>query len=171
MKPNIGVIGRDGKIPRKIEKISEEVGAEIAKNNAILICGGRGGVMEASCRGAKKFNGLTIGILPSLEKNSANKYVDVAITTSLNYGRNLLVVTASDVIIAIDGSIGTLSEIALALNYKKPIILIEKTGGATKIIKEKISELKKFEDDEEKLKVYSVKNAKDAVKLALKLID
>lgn len=170
MKFRIGVIGRDGKIPKKIEKISERVGEEIAKNNAILICGGHGGVMEASCRGAKKFNGLTIGILPSLEKNSANKYVDVAITTSLGYGRNLLVVTASDAIIAIDGSVGTLSEIALALNYKKPVILVEETGGAVKAIKEKISELKKFEDDKEKLKIYSAKKAEGAVKLALRLI-
>lgn len=170
MNPRIGVIGKDGKISKKIEKIAEKIGEEIAKNGAILICGGRRGVMEAACRGAKKFNGLTVGIVQSLNKEDANVYVDVVITTGMGYGRNVLVVSSSDVVVAIDGSVGTLSEIALALNYQKPVILIEGTKGVVDIVKEKIPELKKFEEDEKKLKIYSVKNAKDAVKLALGLV-
>ena len=84
-KIRIGVIGKDGKISKKIEKIAEEVGKEIARNNAILICGGKGGVMEAACRGAKKEGGITVGILPSLRKEDANPYIDVIISTGMGY--------------------------------------------------------------------------------------
>ncbi|MCL4377332.1 MAG: TIGR00725 family protein [Actinobacteria bacterium] len=99
-----------------------EVGMEIARNDAILVCGGLTGVMEACCKGAKDAGGLTIGVLPADDENSANKYVDIKIPTGMGYARNVLVVKSGHAVIAIDGSFGTLSEIGYALSYGKPLI-------------------------------------------------
>lgn len=119
-KIRIGVIG--GNNPsEEILKLAEEVGRIIARKNAILVCGGLGGVMEAACRGAKEAGGVTIGILPTGEKISANPYVDIPIVTGLGEARNIIVVLNSDAIIAIDGLYGTLTEIAYALLYSKPL--------------------------------------------------
>ena len=81
--------------------------------------------MEASARGCKEAGGLTVGILPGLEKGSANAYIKVPLATGLGEGRNLLVVRAADVLIAVAGGYGTLSEIALALKMNKPVIGLE----------------------------------------------
>ena len=88
-------------------QLAEKLGEAIAKKGATLICGGRGGVMEASCRGAKKFDGLTVGLLPTLDKKDANAFVDVIIPTGLGYARNFIVAQAGDAVIAIAGSAGT----------------------------------------------------------------
>ncbi len=87
-----------------------------------LICGGLGGVMEAACKGAKSAGGKTVGILPGHDKSEANPYVDIPIVTGLGYMRNNLVVKNAEIIIAIDGKEGTLSEIAFALQMKKPVL-------------------------------------------------
>lgn len=105
-----------------IAQIAETIGEEIARMDATLICGGLSGVMEAACKGAKSAGGQTIGILPGHNKEEANPYVDIPIVTGLGYMRNNLVVKNADIIIAIDGKEGTLSEIAFALQMKKPII-------------------------------------------------
>jgi uncharacterized protein (TIGR00725 family) len=110
-------------------KLAEEIGEEIAKRGAVLACGGLGGVMEAACRGAKRCNGLTIGILPSEMKEHANSYVDIAIPTGFGYARNFLVAKAGDAVIAIDGAAGTLSEIAIAWFSDRPIVALAKSGG------------------------------------------
>ncbi|MCG9479856.1 MAG: TIGR00725 family protein [Actinomycetia bacterium] len=99
-----------------------KVGQNIASSGAILVCGGLTGVMEAACRGAKDKGGLTIGILPSTDKASANQWVDIPIPTGLGYARNSLVVLSGDAVIAIDGADGTLSEIGYALTFSKPLI-------------------------------------------------
>jgi len=78
--------------------------------------------MEAACKGAKEKGGLTVGILPSYEGKEANAYLDVKIPTGLGYARNILVVRASDFLVAVDGKHGTLSEIAFALNEGKPVL-------------------------------------------------
>jgi len=117
----ISVIG-GSQAGRDIQRLSFEVGRQIARNNALLVCGGMGGVMEAACRGAKSEGGLTIGILPLDDESCANEYVDIKIPTGLGYARNSLVVLASHAVIAIDGKSGTLSEIGYALTYEKPLI-------------------------------------------------
>jgi hypothetical protein len=117
----IGVIGAD-KCSSNIARIAEEVGAEIARRGCILICGGRGGVMEAACKGARDAGGLTIGVLPGPDRSEANKYVSVPIVTNIGEARNAIVVLSSQGIIAIDGGYGTLSEIALALKARIPIV-------------------------------------------------
>ena len=98
-----------------------EVGRRIARLGAILVTGGRGGVMEAASKGAKMENGVTIGILPSNDRQEGNDYLDYKIVTGLGYARNILVVLNGDAIIAIDGHYGTLSEIAYAVEYGKPV--------------------------------------------------
>ncbi|PIQ88522.1 MAG: TIGR00725 family protein [Candidatus Omnitrophica bacterium CG11_big_fil_rev_8_21_14_0_20_42_13] len=106
----------------KVEQIAHKLGKNIAKVGAILACGGLTGVMEAACRGAKEENGTTIGILPSEHKNSANPYVDIPIATGLGFARNAIVTGCADVIVALPGEYGTLSEIGFALNAKKLVI-------------------------------------------------
>ena len=109
--------------------LAERIGEEIAKRGVALACGGLGGVMESACKGAKKHGGVTIGLLPSDDKKSANQYVDFALPTGLGYTRNFLVAKAGDAVIAIDGSAGTLSEIAIAWFSDKPIVAIAPSGG------------------------------------------
>jgi len=116
----ISVIGGE-QCSREIYNMAIEVGRRIAKMGAILITGGRGGVMEAASKGAKMENGITIGILPSNDRQEGNDYLDYKIVTGLGYARNILVVLNGDVIIAIDGHYGTLSEIAYAVEYGKPV--------------------------------------------------
>lgn len=124
MKSIIAVIGG-----RRTEKAilaeAEEVGRLIAKNGAILVCGGLGGVMEAASKGAKSAGGLTIGILPQDNPGKANKYIDIPVTTGLGIGRNVIIARTSDALIAVGGEYGTLSEIAFALQMNKPVIGIK----------------------------------------------
>jgi uncharacterized protein (TIGR00725 family) len=120
-KIRVGVIG--GARPEaKFRKIAFEAGRLIAEKGAILICGGLSGVMEAAARGAKKSGGLCVGILPGNSRKDANPYIDIAIATGMGYSRNHLVVMNADVLIAIDGEYGTLSEIAYGCVHGKKII-------------------------------------------------
>ena len=103
-------------------RAAEAVGRGLAEARAILVCGGRGGVMEAACRGAKAAGGTTVGILPTADRADANRYVDIAIATGLGEARNVLVVRAVDALVAVGGAYGTLSEIALALQAGTPVV-------------------------------------------------
>jgi uncharacterized protein (TIGR00725 family) len=107
---------------KEIAQIAYEVGKRIAQRKHILICGGLGGVMEATCRGAKDGGGLTIGILPGKEKSEANRFVDIPIVTSMSHARNAIIVRTADVLIAVNGKYGTLSEIGLALAISKKVV-------------------------------------------------
>jgi len=117
----IGIIG-GGSCSEEIAKLAEEVGEELARRGAALICGGHGGVMEAACRGAKRAAGLTIGILPGTDPGEANPYIDIPIATGLGQARNLVLVTAAAALIAIDGEYGTLSELGFALKLGKRVV-------------------------------------------------
>jgi uncharacterized protein (TIGR00725 family) len=117
----VGVIGpRDA--PAPVRQLAEAVGAEVAAAGAVLVCGGLGGVMSAACRGAKARDGTTVGILPGEDRTAANPWVDVAVATGLGEGRNLLIVHTADVLIAVGGGYGTLSEIAFARRLGRPVI-------------------------------------------------
>jgi uncharacterized protein (TIGR00725 family) len=117
----VGVIGSSNAEPELL-KLAEEVGAEIARNGAAVVCGGLSGVMEAVCRGARREGGLTIGIIPSDDKRDANQYIQIPIVTGMGMGRNVMLVKTADVLIAVGGEFGTLSEIAHALNIGKKVI-------------------------------------------------
>ncbi len=119
----VSVVGGDlGTCEDEDCEMAREIGRGIAKLGAILVCGGRGGVMEASCKGAKEEGGTTIGILPSGDRDEKNDYVDYGIVTGMGIMRNALVVLNGDIVVAIDGGYGTLSEIALATKYDKKIL-------------------------------------------------
>jgi hypothetical protein len=132
----IGVIG-GGEAKGQIYAIAKEVGREIAKSGAILICGGLGGVMEACAKGAKEAGGITVGILPGFNSHEANPYIDIKIPTAMSHARNAIIARSADVLIAIDGSLGTISEIALGLKVGKPVIVLENTiPNVTSIFKD-----------------------------------
>ena len=117
----IGVIG-GSEVSPEVARLAEEVGREIARRGAVLVCGGMEGVMEAACRGASEAGGLTIGIIPGDSRRSANPWVKIPIVTGIGYARNVAVVKTSQAVIAIDGSYGTLTEIAFALQSGIPVI-------------------------------------------------
>ncbi|HAK60224.1 MAG TPA: TIGR00725 family protein [Nitrospiraceae bacterium] len=120
-KKMIAVIGA-GSADGSIMKIAEEVGRLIAKGGAVMVCGGLGGVMEAAARGAQSAGGLTVGILPQARKQDANPHIDIAIPTGFGEGRNVVIARTADVLIAVAGEYGTLSEIAFGLRMGKPVI-------------------------------------------------
>ena len=119
--PLIAVIG-GRKADKGLRKEAEAVGRLIAQKGGILICGGLHGVMEAAAKGAKSAGGLTIGILPQDHKRDANPYIDLPIATGLGIGRNVIIARTADALIAVGGEYGTLSEIAFALQMKKPVV-------------------------------------------------
>jgi uncharacterized protein (TIGR00725 family) len=102
--------------------VAEEVGARLVDLGATVVTGGLGGVMEAASRGAKSRRGLTIGLLPGLDRSEANGWVDVAIATGLGEIRNALIVRTSDALVAVGGGAGTLSEIGFALKLGRPVV-------------------------------------------------
>ena len=117
----ISVIGASDPSP-EIQSLAEEAGKELALRGVIVVCGGLGGVMEASCRGAKSAGGTTIGILPGSDPGEANPWVDIPICTGMGYARNSIVVKSGRAAIAVGGAFGTLSEIGHALGDGIPVI-------------------------------------------------
>jgi uncharacterized protein (TIGR00725 family) len=122
----ISVIGGEASGPEALD-IAERVGREIAQRGATLVCGGRGGVMEAACRGAREAGGHTIGIMPGRgrEDSPPNPNGEFPVFTGMGFARNVIVVLSADAVIAIDGSYGTLSEIAYALINDLPVVGID----------------------------------------------
>ncbi len=119
----LGIIG-GGDPPLEALRAAEQVGELAAKRGAIILCGGLGGVMEAACKGAAKAGGLTIGVLPGTDRDTANPYVAIPIVTAMSTARNAIIVRSADALIAIDGSFGTLTEIAYALDLGRKVLLL-----------------------------------------------
>jgi uncharacterized protein (TIGR00725 family) len=119
----IAVVGA-AKARSEVCELAYAVGREIAAHGATLICGGRGGVMEAAARGAREANGRTIGILPTDDPNDANPHIEFAVATGMGQGRNVIVVASAGAVIAFEGEGGTLSEIGLALKLGRPVIAL-----------------------------------------------
>ncbi|MFA5866791.1 MAG: TIGR00725 family protein [Actinomycetota bacterium] len=117
----IAVVG-SGQCTDEVKAEAREVGRLVAAAEAILICGGLGGVMDAAAEGAKSAGGMTVGILPDHIRVGASRFLDVSIPSGMGEMRNALVVRAADAIIAVHGEYGTLSEIALAMKTGKPVI-------------------------------------------------
>lgn len=133
--PIIAVIGA-GACSAEIELLAAQVGAEIARRGATLICGGLGGVMTAAARGAKEAGGVTLGILPGPFTDVANPYIDYAVATNMGQARNAIIVQSADALIAVAGGYGTLSEIALALKIGKLVVALcpEFTVAGLKVV-------------------------------------
>ena len=159
-----GSSGADKKLSDEILLLAEQVGEAVAARKAVLLTGGKGGVMRAACKGAKKNGGTTIGILP-FSKDESNEFVDIALPSNMGYGRNRLVVSMADAVIAIAGRWGTLNEISEALMQQKPLVLLKGSDGVvdTFVQGDVISEDDPF--------VGIASSADDAVLQALSLIE
>ena len=117
----VAVVG-PGTASGEEDALAEEVGRLLARAGAIVVNGGSTGVMEAASRGAAAESGTVVGILPGFDRAEANEHVTVAIPTGMGEMRNVLIARASDVLIAVGGEFGTLSEIAFALKIGKPVV-------------------------------------------------
>lgn len=136
-KLQIGVIGYNSGGPINISddtlKLAYTIGSEIAKRKAILISGGLGGVMRASCKGARDHKGFAIGIVPQDSPNEANEYCDAVISTGVGLSRDFIVAHSSDGIISVGGGVGTLIELCVGYMTKKPMVAIKGSGGISDI--------------------------------------
>lgn len=129
-KTIIGVMGGGEGASQDVCQRAYILGGLIAKEGWVLLNGGRSvGVMEASARGAKEHGGLTVGILPDRNIDLASPYIDIPILTGMGDGRNFFNVLSSDIVVALPGRAGTISEIALALKNGKIVILLDFSIG------------------------------------------
>lgn len=164
-KPLIAVVGHGLHAEEKHIKMAERVGKEIAKRNGIVLCGGRPkGIMDAVAKGVRSEGGITVGILPEGDRSNLSKYVDIPILTGMGFARNQILGLSCDVMIAVGGGVGSLTEVAYAYAYSKPIIVIENMGGWP----EKF--IGKYMDEKKRIKIIGAKNAKEAVDLAFKIV-
>ena len=135
-----------------------EVGGQLGRRGAVLLCGGRGGVMERAAAGARSQGGLTVGILPGAgpEESAPNPAIEIDLYTGMGQARNLVLVLSADAVIAVGGGWGTLSEIALALKHGRPVVRLgswelERPDGAAENL------------------LFEARSAADAVERALEL--
>jgi uncharacterized protein (TIGR00725 family) len=131
----IGVIGSN--VPSETSlRLAEDLGKALIDQGYFIVTGGLGGIMESVSKGGrsslKHHEGKIIGIIPTTNKNDANEFVDIIIPTGMGHARNILVVSTSDIVVAIEGGAGTLSEIAIAWQLQKPIIALSTSGGWSK---------------------------------------
>ena len=121
----ISVIGAGEASPEEC-RLAESVGRFLAEAGAIVVTGGLGGVMEAASRACQEAGGRTVGFLPGRDVSGANRWVELPIATAMGESRNSLVVRAGEAVVAIGGSWGTLSEIALARKMGRSVVLLGK---------------------------------------------
>jgi uncharacterized protein (TIGR00725 family) len=169
-KIQIGVMGSaaDLKYSKDFEKKAEEIGYWVAKNEAALIFGAEkdfDSLSTAACRGAKKVNGLTIGVTYGKGREILEKNVDIVIASGLERGggRELTLVLSCDAIVALNGGSGTLTEIAIAYQANIPVVVLKDTGGWS----EKLGD--QYLDDRKRVKIELTENPKSAVELAIRL--
>ena len=120
----VGVIGPRHATDAQLT-IARALGAALAELRLTVICGGRGGVMEAVCAGVRAGGGLSIGVLPGVHPEEANAFVDIPLPTGLSEGRNMIIARAARVLIAVGGSHGTLTEMAYGLHFGKRVIVLD----------------------------------------------
>jgi uncharacterized protein (TIGR00725 family) len=121
-RPVVSVVGPRLTTDDVLLDAAATIGAGLARAGVVVVTGGLGGVMAAASRGASDAGGLVVGILPGPDGDAANEWVDVAVPTAMDEGRNILVVRAAHVVVAVGGSWGTLAEIALARRLGRPVI-------------------------------------------------
>ncbi len=122
-RPYVAVVG-SGKASGELYEKAREVGRLIANRGGTVVCGGHSGVMEAAARGATEAGGTSLGILPDEGRERANEYLTYSVATGTGHARNLAVVCSGDVVIAVGGEYGTLSEIGLALKVGRPVVAL-----------------------------------------------
>jgi uncharacterized protein (TIGR00725 family) len=154
----IAVCGMGYGASPEICALAEEIGRELANAGYGVVCGGKGGVMEAVCKGAKAAGGTTMGILPSYNRDEANPFVELVVCTGMGESRNTVVVATGEAVIAVGGEWGTLSEIALARKLGKKVVSLAGFGW----------ELKRASpDDSFNIGILTAQSPNEAVKLAI----
>lgn len=121
--PYVAVVG-SGEATGKLYDAAREVGRLVAERGGVVVCGGLRGVMEAAARGATEASGVAIGVLPDEDRRRANPYLSYSVATGVGHARNLAVACSADVVIAVGGEYGTLSEIGLALKVGRPVVAL-----------------------------------------------
>lgn len=119
----VAVVG-SGDATGELYEQAREIGRLVAERGGIVVCGGLSGVMEAAARGATEAGGISIGVLPDEDRNRANPYLSYSIPAGTGHARNLAVVCSGDVVVAVGGEYGTLSEIGLALKVGRPVVAL-----------------------------------------------
>ncbi len=119
----VGVIGASRPTSAGLQ-MAEEVGRQIARRGAVVVCGGLGGVMTAVAKGATEAGGEVLGILPGPDKSAANPFVTLAVPTNMGHARNVVIAHTADVLIAVEGEYGTLSEAAVGLKLGKAVVTL-----------------------------------------------
>lgn len=120
-----GIIGASNASVSALE-LAREVGERIAKSGVVLVCGGLSGVMQAAAQGCCEAGGDVLGILPGPSADAANSYVTLAVPTNMGHARNTIIAHTAEVLIAIEGEYGTLSEAAIALKLGKRVLTLGK---------------------------------------------
>ncbi|MDD5050488.1 MAG: TIGR00725 family protein [Candidatus Pacebacteria bacterium] len=169
----IGVIGYAGeeeyptesKPPQNIYKKAEKVGFLLAKRNAVVVTGGKSGIMESGARGAKKAGGVTLGVIKGKKRFTSNDFTDVEVLSGMEADGfdEVLLVNMCDGFICIGGGAGTLEEITLAYRNNKPVVVLKGTGGWA----DKLAGA--YLDERRKIKIESASDEKNAVDMVLKL--
>ena len=173
-KLQIGVIGfagpeeypKNAVPPARIYTAAEAVGFLLAKKGAIVITGGKSGVMESAAKGARKAGGITVGVVKGRTRFLSNAFTDIEVLTgaAADGFDEFALVTMCDAFIVIGGGAGTLEEIAIAYRNGKPIVALENTGGWAEAL------AGTFLDDRKRIKISTAKDPKDAVAQMFKLI-
>jgi len=159
-KIQIAVVGYNkDKCTEQARILAYEVGKEVARAGAVLVCGGLGGVMESACKGSKENNGFTIGIIPQDEFSFANGFCDVVICTGIGFARDFIIASSADGIIAIGGGVGTLIEMAAGYMIKKSIVVIAGSGGVADTY------AGKYLDERNRVPILVAKDARSAVQI------
>ncbi|WP_425801378.1 TIGR00725 family protein [Desulfitobacterium sp. Sab5] len=167
----IGVIGQSGEIPQEMRDLAVELGKEIAQRGCVLFSGGTSGIMEYASKGAKEANGLVVGILPGDTREQGNSYIDIPITTGLSFDyRSLILVHSSDVLIMIGGGNGTLGELSAAYLNRKPVVVLEPSGGWAGKIRTVAYE-EAYLDERRSIKIDYAQTVQEALNIALSRLD
>lgn len=162
-RTQIAVIGYNGdSCTEAARDTAYQVGAEIARAGAVLVCGGLGGVMEAACKGAKEAGGTTIGIIPQQDFSYANQYCDLVICTGIGFARDFIVASSADGIIAVGGGVGTLIELSVGYMIEKPLVVVSGSGGIADAYGGKSL------DERNRVPIHIAKDAKTAVQIIMK---
>jgi uncharacterized protein (TIGR00725 family) len=172
-KYQIGIIGSAGdeeylnkeKQRTRIYKTAKKLGQIVASKGAILITGGKGGIMESANKGAKSKNGITVGFVRGKERFTSNDFTDIEVVSGMEgCGEETMLILSCDGIIAVGGGAGTLQELSIAYRNKKPVVILDcGYGWASKLANS-------YLDERRKVKFYSVKTPEKAINLLLKLI-
>lgn len=167
----LGVIGQGihddaGPLAPATERLAEAVGRAIAEQGAVTVTGGQGGVMEAAARGARDAGGLTLGLLPGLDATDANPYLDIALTTGLGRGRNLVLARGCDALVMVGGGAGTLNELTIAYAEGTAVVVVRGSGGwADRLIPILVEG--RYLDERRRIPILVADGPAAAVKLAL----